>query len=409
MYVNYKIELNKRIGDSDWDLDETTNVDEFSQPVVTQKIDAERNDFSMVVPNFLDEPLTTFNPRDMITLKRVINSTSFSEEDVLIRGLISDTKLDKSSGTNTLRVEGFDFSDMLLNAITFVDATNLTITDMMKQALNNIQVYNENFAVTWSDSNPELTSTGDAFPIVGESLFNKSLRGIFLDYSSDSTTGDGNYYWYINKDKELIWRRRTLSVNQEFNYTEDDYAEIKDGKDVDDVRNWIIVKGGRDPANKQIQTLVQDLPSIARHGIRHHIIPSVSKNAEYYNKLDMDSIGNTTGKFPDSYEFTTTWVSKSTGAVVEVANDEEYVNALRNHVTEILREKGRAYLDQRKYGKYQLEIGFLPGREWGLGDVVRVINYPFPDGATEKRLRVVEINYGVDIDSFVLEEDEGTI
>lgn len=415
MFTNYRFELIKRIGVNDWDFSNPIVIDEFQVPVISSRANDERSSFDFELSNFNNFWARQINPRDIVTISRVVNGDVFGSEDVLLTGLVNDTGVNISSDSNELKVEGFDYSDTILSAITFVDATNLSVVDMFQVALDFINTYAPQFAVTWHPDNPTVKSNGEPFPVVGKELFNRSMRDILLRYSNKEETQDGNYYWFVTPERELVWRQASPDISYTFDYLTDDYLEVSDGKDTSDVKNYVIVKGGRDPANKQIQTFVQDLSSISRHGQRFKIIPEIARDAEYLNKKDMDSLGITDAKFPDTYPFTTTWGSlanlDSNGVPqpVEVNSDNDYVNAIREHTILAMRKVGRDYIETRKFGKYELELSFLPGKGWRLGDLVDVVNYPFPDLSSSKTLRVVGVDYGVDIDKYFLREDEGTI
>ena len=422
MYVNYRFELTKRLGVNEWDTSNPIVIDEFAVPTISVRTGDERGSFSFDLDNFKDFWSENVNPRDIITVSRVINTDSFSSEDVLLTGLVNNSGVSIGSDENLLKVEGFDYSDTIMSAITFVDSENLRVDEMFVEALNIVNTYAPQFGVEWDDDNPSLNSQGEPFPVVGKKLFNISMREALLKYSGKNETGDGNYYWYVTPDRKLVWRQSSQSIDFTFDYVVDDYLELKDGKDTKDVVNFVIIKGGRDPTGKQVQTFVQDLSSIGRHGQRFKIVPEVARDAEYLNKQDMDSLGITEGRFPESYPFTTTWrsLAKIEGGVpqfVEVGdsgwtekeNREDYVKAIRDHTLLNIRRTGRDFIDTRKFGKYELQISFLPGKGWRLGNLVDVVNYPFPDRTSSKTLRVVGIDYGVDIDTYFLSEDEGTI
>lgn len=415
MFVSYRFELVKRLSTNNWDFGNPITIAEFEAPKISVRLDDERNSFSIDLSNFNNKWLREISPRDIVTVSRVVNSSVFSQSDVLLQGLINNNGVVVDSSTNRVKVEGYDYSDTVMMAITNVDAKNLTIPEMFIESLNFINSAAPSFGVTWDSGNPLLNSKDESFPLVGRRIFNKSMREALIKWSNKERTEDVNYHWYVTPERKLIWRPSSKDVSFVFDYEADDFLELKDGKDVNDVRNYVIVKGGRDPAGKQIQTYVQDLSSISRHGQRFRILSDVSRDAEFLNKQDMDSLGIEGERFPDSYPFTTTWPSldnlDSGGnpQPVTVNTNEEYVAAIRNHTTINIKQVGRDYVETHKYGKYELEVSFVPGKGWQLGDLIDVASYPFPDGSSSKTLRVYGVDYDVDIDTFFLSEDLGSV
>ena len=412
MFVDYKVTWTPRIN-GDWDSANSEVVTGVFDVLTNMSLGKTRDTFSFKLTGFNDV-VSKFNATDKMVISRAIDSTVHDESTIIFNGLIRVESDTVDNAKDEVRIEGKSFSEVLLNSITFIDATNLTIDQALKQAIEFVPLYSPGFNVVWKDSNPTTRLDGTSFPVVGERWYNKRLGELFERYSSKIYTRDSvNYYFFVNEDNELVWMPQEDDSNGEFNSDTDVFVSLKDGKDVNDVVNFVIVKGGFDPAGQQIQFRYQDFSSSARHGLKFKVIPSISKNAQVLIKQDMDSLGITTGTLPSialgsSYSFFTTWSSVVTGAPVEVNNDNAYVAAVRSHTLEVLRREAFEYVEARKNGKLKLSVSFKPGvKAWVPGSIITAVNPRLFGGA--KNLRVQSVQRGAEVDVFELAEDEGTL
>jgi hypothetical protein len=411
-YTYWKIER-YAFSDNVWSSTAETLTD-FHDPTVSAKLGEAVDNFSFKITNFNNEYDNYFNASDKIVISRKLNSSAIDTSDVLITGIVNNIPNDDSYNQNFLRVEGVNFSESLARALVFVDANGLTIPQFIQQALQHVQAYNDNFAVTWHPDNPTLTTEDEAFPVVTERWYNKSLLKLLEEYSSKEVTGDVNYYWYVDVDNKLVWRPKTDVISYTFDASTDDYKSLKTKKDIKDVYNFVIMKGGYTPANQPISTRVVNNVSLAKHGFKPYIIVSKTNYAE--NLMSLDLGAEATSRYPTGYPFDTKWVSSLTstdsptatkGSVITVTSDAEYNSAVRREAKYLLQDEANRFLDERGQGKLMLDITFDAGKGWSVGDVIDVTIPAI--GKTSNPMRVQEAVYHVDTDKFTLIEDEGTI
>lgn len=386
----------------------------FHDPSVSAKLGEAVDTFSFKISNPNGIYDNYFNSSDKILISRKLNSSDVTTSDVLITGIINNLPNEKSYNQDFIRVEGVNFSESLARAIVFVDANGLTIPQFIQQALQHVQAYNDNFAVTWHPDNPTLNTNDEAFPEVTERWYNKSLLKLLEEYSSKEVTGDVNYYWYVDVDNKLIWRPKQDNVSFTFDTATDAYKSLKTKKDTKDVYNFVIMKGGYTPANKSISTRVVNNASLAKHGFKPYIIVSKTNYAENLISLDLGAEANS--RYPTGYPFTTKWVSSVTstdapactrGNTISISSDAEYNTAIRRESKFLLADEANRFLDERGQGKLMLDLVFEAGKGWSVGDV---INVTIPSiGKTNNPMRVEQAVYHVDTDTFTLIEDEGTI
>jgi len=373
---------------------------QYFDPMVQVSSGDSRDSFSFKVTNFNDTFSNYFQPNDKIVISRVVNSSSLASSDILMVGSVKNVPEEETGSMNQLRVEGANFSDAVLSGIAFFDPAGAPIDDAIQAALASIANYNSNFGVVWSASNPTTTSTAAAFPAVNEKWFNRPIKDFIAKYSTAQATGDGNYFFYVNNSNELVWGKKGDSTAGTFNSSSDDYTRIRINKDLKDVKNWVIVKGGIDPNGSAIQTRVHDISSIARNGLKPYILTSITKSAETLVKVDKDRYGVSDMK-DASYPLTPAWAS------APLANYAAYVVALRVYVIAQCKAEGESFLQGRVGGKLKVDITFIPGKGWGRGDLIECTIASL--GSAIKKLRVTEIQYTDDADTFTLVEDIGSL
>jgi len=395
-----------------WDDGDKTTLTSFYDPSLLTKTGNSRDQFTFKVVNFNDERDNFFNPNDKIIIYRVLNSETITTADILMIGSVKDDPETQEFQTNEIRIEGFNFSETVMNALVFADLVGKTIPDAIEEALESASQKNSNFAVTWHPDNPTLTSTDAVFPTLGSDTryFNKPLRSIVEKYSTNQETGDGDYYWYVNNQNQFVWRREDNDIDYSFDSSTDIYKTLKISKDVKDVKNFIILKGGIDPQGNQIQTKYVNYSSTAKHGTK--FLFHVSKNNDAKNTIQQDlreSYGDNIedNSYP-TFPFTSTWISASTKAVVTAANKGDYVNVIREHIKAALAQEGKKLADKLANGKLELSLEFAAGTiEWGLGTNINCTIPKISDVA--KTMRITGIQYTNISDTFTLKEDEGTL
>lgn len=400
-YVTWKIERYPfNTADSTWSTTAIT-LTQYSDPIVQLSTGDARDSFSFKVLNFNDTFSNYFKPNDKLVISRAINTTTVASSDLLIVGSVQNTPEEETATQTQVRVEGNNFSEAMLSGIVFFDPAGAVIPTAIQSALNSVGNYNANFLVTWNSLNPTTKSTGGAFPAVTEKWFNRPIKDFITKYSTNDATGDGNYYWYVDKDNKLVWAQKSGTANYTFSAATNTYTRLRINKDLKDVKNWVIVKGGTDPEGSPIQIRVQDMSSVSRNGLKPYILTSITKSAEMLVKQDKDYFGVTDMK-DASYPLTPTWTASSQ------TNYPTYVASLRTFVKAQCEVEGNAFLRGKKFGKLKIDLSFIPGTvSWGRGSLV---SCTIPSlGTDAKNLRVTDIQYSSDEDVFTLSEDEGTL
>lgn len=407
----------------------TTDIPHFMDIKVSKSIGAGKDSFSMKIHNFNNNYGGYFQPQDKLFIYRSVNSALASSTDLLMIGSIKDTPQQMSGTVNLLRVEGYNFSEIIGDAIAFSNPAGLPIPQALQQCLSSVNVYNTNFQLSWDPLSANLNSVGASFPLVNERIFNKPLKYVFEKYSTQQQTGDGSYIWYVTTTNTIVWRRALNTSSYTFNSATDTWMEMKVAKDVQGIKNYVICKGGYDPAGKQIQTKYQDGASIAKYGQKYYMLISQSNTGENLNAIDLAAAYGTdyskqNTKYP-TFPFTSTWQSNFTGTVETISmvkgssvtiadsgntttNQNRYIAVLRAQVVSLLKDEARAYVEDIRYGKLKMDLTFMPGQKtWGLGDriTLNIAQY----GIVNKTLNVEEISYGEIEDTYSLTELVGTV
>jgi hypothetical protein len=363
----------------------------------------QKDTFSFKVTNFNKEFSRFFNLNDKVEIRRVLNSEVTSTSDLIMVGTIQTAPYDDSFTDTTIRVEGSNYSETIAAALVFLDATDQTIPNAIQLALSSVSNYNTNYAVTWDSGNISTTSTGGAFPNVGERIFYKPLRYLLEQWSKNAKTGDGDYYWYITRNNSLVWKRRDDTQTATFDASTDEYRFLRVEYDNSDIANFAVVKGGVDAENNPIENKAADYSSIGKNGFKFIFVPSISGNAQTLMKQDTLA-ANVNHMRSASYPFITTWKSLVTEAVVNCASFSAYNTALVAHVRKACEIAGNAAIANRKNGRQNLVVDFAPGtKNWSLSTVVECTVGELD--ASAKNLRIKQIHYTSTGDTFVLEED----
>lgn len=429
MYSSWKIELYAFDTDSgEHSSTVTSTLSGYHDPIVRTRLGEGRDTFEFKFLNNNGNFDNYFQTGDKVVIYYGVNtpSSSLTSTDILMTGVVNDVPF-MDGAKNVQRVAGNNYSETLMNAITFTDGTSRTIPQFMSDAIAAVNVNNQTFAVTWSSTNPSVKTDGTAFPN-GERWYNKSLLQLMERYSSRAYNDDVNYYWYVNPQNELIWRPQ-LSASQasavaDFDASTAKYTAMKSKKDTKDVVNFVIIKGDTTPSGKIIQTRVDNAESRVRNGFKPRIITSVANYAKTLvetdraaNPSDFDE-GDTN---PNSYPFTTAWTSKvvkasnptmAVDSTVTCASAKEYNTAVELQAIYELEREADRFLEARGSGKIQVEITFSPGNTpngsiWRIGDV---INVTIPElGKTNDPMRVESAEYSNTTEKYTLIEDEGTI
>ena len=419
-YVSWKV-VRYPFNGTGWDAS-GTEIAQIYDPILSTALGDKKDSFSMKLNNPYDRWDNYFQPNDKLEIYRVTNSSTFSSSDIKMVGVLRNIPANTSGTQDELRLEGYNFGESVSTGIVFIDEVNKNPMQIISDAVDNLRLNNSNFTITYGGSNPTTKKTGGAFPTHNVKYFYKALSKVLEEQLSDTYTDDGAYYWWVDKDNILQIRANTYGTEYTYNSeTDTTTVAYKDGRDTSQVRNFIIIKGGTDPAGLPIQTTYRDFTSITKHGMKFYFLVSNKKYAETLNQQDMlKSFGTAqaTKRYPNSYNFTTSWyasytktvegVSVVAGSQVTVTSDAQYKAVLREEVITKLKKDAEEVVNNTKYGKLQVDITVTAGsKSWQLGDRIKCTIPKI--GAVDKLLRVNEIQLTTETDTFSLEEDIGTI
>ena len=211
VYVTWKLERYARqSADGGWEAS-PTEITEFYDPLVRVNTGDARDEFSFKVSNTNNEFDNYFQAQDKIVISRKLNSTSLASSDILMVGVVKAVPVEEDGSKDLVRVEGYNFSESILSGFAFTDPTNVEINQAIVDVVNSIKAQNTNFGATAALDSAgghvaATTTSGGSFPVVGERWYNKSAKEFLERFSTNASTEDGRYYWYINKDNELVWQ-----------------------------------------------------------------------------------------------------------------------------------------------------------------------------------------------------------
>lgn len=429
-YTTWKIEKVPFTGTS-FSTGDTETVTEYFDPILSVNLGDGKDSFSFKMPNGRGQYNNYFGNADKINIYRVVNNLTVpTTTEPKMVGIVRDIPNEYTGRKRQLKIKGYNFSESLMEALVFVDGTTKTPPEVLEEAINSIRSFNDNFSVTWKNSNPTSKLGGGAFPVVGKRYFYVPMKKVLEELSTSAYTDDGQYYWYVNESNEIVWKKGQDYTTGTFSETTDKFLSLKVGRDTKDVKNYLIVKGGTTPSGRIIQTYVPDYSSIAKNGFKFYIIVDENKYASEKNEQDIaKSYGNqgSPDRYPNlSTSFITTWryfgkartltngtalinnsqVTINTGN--EGQNKVDYNEAIYWAAYESLVQRAKSILETTSKGRIEVEIAKRPWQtEWGLGQVIACTLLEF--GSVQKEFRVQEIQYSTNIDTYTLKEDIGTL
>ena len=412
--------------EGEWDTEALEQTQNFRDPTIQLELGDSRDSIGLTVPNPNGKENSLFQTKDLIRIYRGLNKeiNELTEDDLLIIGTVKDVERSRDHSSSTFEIDGFNFTDNLLRAVTYVDLESVRIPDGIRQAINAVRQNNPNFSVQWHPDNPDTKTNGELFPVVGKRFFNKPLRKLIEDYSTRDRTQDTTYRYFVDKNNYFVWRPQNADIfgAYTFHSQEDEYNEMSLIMDEDGIRNWIIAKGGTLPNGQQIEIYVPDYASINKHGQQPHILISENNTARVLVALDVGT-DNLTTSYPElEEEFTTQWVSsidkvfddgttmvKGERVVIDIGNENAnrraYNNVIRAEVEHRLREEAINFIDYRKHGLLNLTVRVVAGsKPWWLGDRI-VCNVP-EHSSEPLEMRVQSIRASSVYDEYGLVFDE---
>lgn len=395
-------------------------LSDYFNPILNMKIGDGKDSFKLEVTNYNNKYDNSFNPNDMLLLSRNVNSTSIDTSDILINGALRDVPEEVTSSKSNVKMQGYNYSETIMNVlIPVLDATDLDPAETIQQGLLWSGNHNNNFKVDWNALNPTskysssgVKNTGGFYSSVGKIFYYKTLKTIIEELSKEEFTEDGKYYWFVDENNTLVWDKRLDNTKYTFDDTTSNFKSLKVSKDLKDVKNYIIMKGGRDAKHSPISFPAIDYSSVSKHGFKYFV--HISSTTIAGNLIDVD-IKAAMGE-EKSYEEFKEWFLTNNytppweidGSTTNYTTFDGYNSGLRAHIKQELQREGDEMLRTTAFGTLMVTIDRSPlSGLWILGSVVSCAISNLD--VSPKAMRIEEVQYTSVLDTYILKEDKGTI
>jgi hypothetical protein len=381
MIIKYVVRRYATTSDGVWSGSYTDVTDAFNiRASVAMGI---ANDiFSFKVPNNRDKNITNFYRQDKVELYLSINNVS----TLIMTGLIKNITENISDRAKHLTIDCVSFSELVTQGLTFGTTGtghSMDVMEFLEACLNSVKVRNEKFPVTWDTANNPTQKwnsttndyTGGAFPTLNSGNevreFDKSLAATLDKYLVNAYTGDGQYIWFVSNDNKLCIRKKSVGSSAG---TLTEGVDFKTGKfsfDISNVKNYVIVKCGKDlnTPPRPISVKREDLVSRAKYGFRYYLLVDTKIADAVY---EADNYGGTNAGFR---------------AAVEAAGE----------------AAGDALIGNTNKGLYSGTLNLAPTTDYTVGQRILVTASSF--GLLNKELRIKEISWDEDSTTLTLEEE----
>jgi len=409
MYTQFVIKHYAFLSDGVWDT--ATTLTDFYDVNVSLALGDKKDIFSFKINNNRNQYITEaktpaanlIDAMDKVDIHYCINGATAESSNLVMSGIIKKVTEDINGRGKILRIEGVNLSELATTALVFYDGGSSPITPLafLQGCLASVANRNQNFEVTWDANNPvyQYSTPSDldgdpTFPYTTRSdfrEFDKSLSYVIDKYLQNDYTGDGLYYWYITNDNKLSIRRRVRAAGTSFTQGTD-FKTAKISINADDVKNFVVVKCGNDPANKPITTRYDDVVSRSKYGFRYHLLVDAKIAGDL---IDKENFPNDS-KFPSSYPYTTLWG-------VEVTSSSDYISKFRAEAKRRGEARGKEITDISNVGRIQLQATMMPTLNYALGNALLVTAPSY--GLTSFEMRVKEIDYDIDGVLITLQEE----
>jgi hypothetical protein len=384
MYVKFILKRYASTGDGVWSGSATTVTDAYDIKT-SMAMGTAQDVCSFKVPNGRDRNIANYARQDKIEIYLSKNGAAASSSTLLMVGLIKNITEQVNNKGKYLLIDAVSFSEVATNALVFATtgtSHSMDVMEFLQACLNSVTLRNGNFNVTWKSSNPTQKwnstagdYTGGAFSTIngGDEVreFDKSLMDILDRYLTNEYTGDGKYYWFINKDNELVVNKRIVG-NAVGTLVEG--VDFKTGKftyDIKDVKNYVIVKCGLDIGNPQAQitTRADDPVSRAKNGFKYYMLIDTQSRATV---LAENNYGGTNAGFREAV--------KAKGRV-----------------------NGENFIKLYKEGVHTATVSMAPTLNYSIGDSVYITAPSFE--LSSQKMRVREVIWDIDSTTLVLVEE----
>ncbi len=373
---------------------------------------------------------------DRVEISQKKNSSSYTNDDLLIAGIVNDLTGGSTSSGRNLNVSGVGLIEIFFNTLAFsksyVNAGDRTgtVPDIIQTVISQVNSLNVNRTVDWNGNTTK--SNGSSFEKITYYANYKRALDIIEELSSDRYTKDGQYYYYVRFNKssgkyELFWQPKTGSVIQS-NLTEGtEPYNIKFDLSDEDVVNAVIYNCGADPKGNGMEFLFLSSAGNTFNGgggtkwlymtDTSHIGDDILNEEFVNNSSDWDQTddGFRQDTFPN-YPYTASFDNRSedppydeTGGTVSVSDDNGFIDAVR------LEAKGRGYalakritdLHNKARQTYKILLPFTTNTDFAIGSLIKLNTESF--GGVDLSLRIMERSVEKGIMLLSVEEDETTL
>lgn len=397
-YIISKLELYKRLdsGEGSWS-DDAQVIDQFFGKIIRKASGNKKDTFKFNILNSYNKLYSSgavFEKGDRIKIYQSANKETFGTEDMLIDGVITSIKNDNST-TKILTLNGFSRTEQFLEGVTFVtNSIEQSPATILQEALNFHNRNNKNFTITWADgtgtapANPSTKEDLSAFPTYLVEDFYKPMFQLFEKYSSNQYTEDGQYYYYVNDDNELVWDKKKSTSDGTLTEDECEVVNINDNSDT--VINSIVINCGRAPDGSPVRAYYYDHSSRAKNGAKWKYM--TMQNNTVNDLINAEKTENGIGfdvakyNYPQGseYPFTTRWG-------VTVSSDSDWNTAIKTKAKDEGLKYGKSYADGINQSRLSVTAQLQFTTNYSL---MQVLSCTFPShGVTGKNLRITDIQY----------------
>jgi hypothetical protein len=263
-------------------------------------------------------PITRIVADDLVKIWVKRGSSSFTDEDIFIVGIINAIDYKNDTGSEIATIKGYDFSEVMFDFQVVPRYTNKTAPEIIRTILEEDPIKDRGIT---AGTIQELKNDGTPFP-------KKNLAGsytfVFMlmeQLCSPLYTGDGQYYWYVDTSKKLHFKGKTATTETDggadiiINGELMDINSISVKHNKEDVRNFIVYNCGMDLYGNGVEDVDYDAVSIAKFGFKYYF--AVEETVHLFDEL----LQNEIEAYRLKGNLATTWgsdvVNVSTGAWVD--------------------------------------------------------------------------------------------
>lgn len=307
-YVSKRIYLYHKLEglNANWNttVDEDLS-DEAVDIVINKGIKAIKDTFSFNIykADRYFNPSIRITNEDMIKVWLKRDSSSFTDSDLLITGIVNNVGFTEGTDSKMISVTGNDFSEIIFDISLPIAEKNKTCAEMIKILLSKDPIVNKGITFT-NASIPSDKHDGTPFPNKSLGLNYTPVFQILDKLCSNEFTGDGEYYYYVDTSKVFHFCYKSGTVESiTIDPTLINIEDIKIDKSKEEVKNFIILNCGVNLDGNDIEDNYYDETSIAKVGFKHYF--AVEETISCYE----DVLKNEIDAYRLSGTLATTWGS----------------------------------------------------------------------------------------------------